>query len=575
MNLVKHQKQPTKVNAFFCTSKANIVKVSKKFSTIEVRSIIYSKFENEINLFKPLEHQLFLLDYSCPYSKDLLEMVNENKLFNYPLRWIILNTLQLDEKYKIFINSRVYLVDGKVVSLYKITEEKPYIYNQIYNGNKDNFHTLSDVKDRADLQKTRMNISIAYIYDETFNNFESLKPTLYDAFCKHNYILMLSIVAMLNVTPNYHYFRSWGVPDKKTGMYDGVVGDLQREQSELGATVCFFLKDRFKILEYIAPSTPTNEKFIFRGPPLSAVSNIYALPFNFAVWIACVLLFLMTMFVVYVIIKWEWFTSKDELIMNPFALKPTLVDVIQMEIGAMCQQGSETEPMSRSGRIATFFIFLSFMFLYTAYSANIVVLLQATSNSITTLEDLVTSRISLGVDDTVYNKFFFEIENGETQLAIRRLKVMPPNNPKNYIPLRVGVEKIRTEFFGFHAECDPVYKIVSATFSESEKCGLQEIKYWSFSDPWVPVRKNTTYKELIKIGYRHLMERGIQNRVFSRIYAKKPICQNSGANFVSVSIRDCYFALLIYVCGLTIAVLMFLLELFSKKLKQKFRTVKY
>ncbi|XP_017779196.1 PREDICTED: glutamate receptor 2-like, partial [Nicrophorus vespilloides] len=561
---------PAPLEASEATDETNLVNVSKSLSSLPVDSVIHTKFDNQINLFKPFQHQMILVDYSCSFSKDLLDMVNNNSLFNYPLRWIIMNTRELDAKYKIFVNSRVYLVDESVVSLYKITPDKPYIYNQIFNESSITFHTLSDVKDRPDLQKSTMNISIPYLYDETFNNFESLKPSMGDALCKHNYILMLSIVDMLNITPNFHFFRSWGVPDKKTGMYDGVAGDLQREQSELGATVLFFLKDRIRILEYIAPSTPTNEKFIFRGPPLSVVSNIYALPFNFAVWISCVLLFLVIMFVVYAIIKWEWFTKKEELIQNAFSLKPTFVDVIQMEIGALCQQGSEAEPTSGSGRIATFFIFLSFMFLYTAYSANIVVLLQSTSNNLKTLEDLVTSRISLGVEDTVYNRFFFESENGKTQKAIREQKVMPPNKPKNYMPLQVGVEKLRTEFFGFHAEFDPVYKMVGATFSESEKCGLQEIKYWNFPDPWVPVRKNTTYKELIKIGYRKIMERGIQHRVFNRIFSKRPVCQNQGANFVSVSITDCYFALLIYVYGLVFALFVFFLELVSRKVKQKF-----
>lgn len=61
------------------------------------------------------------------------------------------------------------------------------------------------------------------------------------------------------------------------------------------------------------------------------------------------------------------------------------------------------------GRFATLILFITLMFMYVCYSANIVALLQTSSNSIKTLEDLLSSRIPLGVDDTVFNHFFFTV----------------------------------------------------------------------------------------------------------------------------------------------------------------------
>lgn len=63
------------------------------------------------------------------------------------------------------------------------------------------------------------------------------------------------------------------------------------------------------------------------------------------------------------------------------------------------------------GRIATLSLFVSLMFIYVSYSANIVALLQTSSNSIRTLEDLLKSRIPIGVDDTIFNHFFFTVSN--------------------------------------------------------------------------------------------------------------------------------------------------------------------
>lgn len=44
------------------------------------------------------------------------------------------------------------------------------------------------------------------------------------------------------------------------------------------------------------------------------------------------------------------------------------------------------------------------------------------------------------------------------------------------------------------------YKIMSETFYEDEKCGIREISYLQVTDPWYAIRKNSSYRELFKIG---------------------------------------------------------------------------
>lgn len=44
------------------------------------------------------------------------------------------------------------------------------------------------------------------------------------------------------------------------------------------------------------------------------------------------------------------------------------------------------------------------------------------------------------------------------------------------------------------------YKVVGEVFHENEKCGLQEIQYLQVIDPWLAVQKNSSYKEMFKIG---------------------------------------------------------------------------
>lgn len=111
----------------------------------------------------------------------------------------------------------------------------------------------------------------------------------------------------------------------------------------------------------------------------------------------------------YVIVKWEWINPffKNKFPVNIGILRPTLIDMFLLEVGAVCQQGVEAEPRSGAGRIATIFIFISITFCYTSYTAFIVALFQSTTNSIKTVDDLLNYRIRLGVENQPYNYHYF------------------------------------------------------------------------------------------------------------------------------------------------------------------------
>ena len=67
--------------------------------------------------------------------------------------------------------------------------------------------------------------------------------------------------------------------------------------------------------------------------------------------------------------------------------------------------------------------------------------------------------------------------------------------------LHEGLERVRKGLFAFHHELGIGYKIVSDTFLEEEKCGLQTIVcFVDFVDPWISVSKQTPFKEILSIA---------------------------------------------------------------------------
>lgn len=179
----------------------------------------------------------------------------------------------------------------------------------------------------------------------------------------------------------------------------------------ISGSAIFVRKDRFSIVDYIANPTKTYARFIFLAPPLSYVSNVYTRPFDTYVWYSAFALSALVSLVLYVIVKWEW---KNDFIKTKMEKRPDIAplranyfDVVLMEVGAICQQGAESEPASSAGRTATIFFFITFIFIYTSYSAYIVVLLQATTDSINTIDDLMNYRIELGAENTSHSRYYF------------------------------------------------------------------------------------------------------------------------------------------------------------------------
>nr|QNH68025.1 ionotropic receptor 1 [Apriona germarii] len=416
---------------------------------------------------------------------------------------------------------------------------------------------------RGNLKGTKLNTCLVITNKDTLNHLTDKKDKHIDSITKVNYVLVEHLKDVVNATLNYTVQSTWGYKNERSS-WSGMMGELVRNEVDIGGTPLFFTIDRVDIIDYIAMTTPTRSKFIFRQPTLSYVTNIYTLPFDDYVWLSSIFLVVVVGFFLYITIKWEWKKAKYEKIdEEPYPeLRDSVADVAILSLGAVCQQGAAAIPFSVPGRITTIMLFISLMFLYTSYSACIVALLQSSSNSIQTLEDLLKSRLQIGVDDTVFSRFYFTNETEPIRRALYLQKVAPPGKKNNFMSIEEGVRKLKEGLFAFHMETGPGYKIIAEVFREEEKCGLQEIQFLQVTDPWLAIQKNSSYKELLKIGLRKIQETGLQSREVGLIYTKKPICTSRGSSFVSVGIVDSYPAALVLAWGLMAAVAVFAAEIY-------------
>lgn len=100
---------------------------------------------------------------------------------------------------------------------------------------------------------------------------------------------------------------------------------------------------------------------------------------------------------------------KSEAALIKDSRKNSVSDITLMTISAICQMGSELNAKLFSSRIFHLFLYITFVFVYTSYTANIVALLQTPTKSIQTLDDLYNSKLKLGVEDNLYNRYYIGV----------------------------------------------------------------------------------------------------------------------------------------------------------------------
>ncbi|PSN49052.1 Ionotropic receptor 75m [Blattella germanica] len=589
---------PARVNTFLCWDFGDLRYLMNYMSQRQVQLAVHTSldgFLSQLHRADESKHEIFILDIDCEDVELILSEAHNSFKFRPWLRWLLLDTstyLQNNKSLElidtkameepdavdyllmdtdVLLNSEVTV--GKQISenmftcleIYKRGKMEPLIKNILGEWNvNEGMKTMAPLvtsRRRTNIHKSLLKAVMVVTVNDTLNHLDNTINKHIDTITKVNDALFHHIVDILNASISMVIVDTWGYPDENNN-WSGLAGYLQRSDADIGTTGMFVTKQRLPFVRYIASTSETKNSFIFRQPPLSFVENIFTLPFNRSTWWASAGLITLTGFILYIAFKWEF---KKKKITDGASNERERVqgsDVLLMSLGAICQQGTSQEAESIPGRILMFFLFTSVIFLYTAYSACIVALLQSSTNRIRTLKDLLNSGLTLGVEDVVYNHHYFPAATDPVRHAIYTEKVNPPGGPNRFMSLEEGLKRVRKGLFAFHVELGPGYEVISDTFFEEEKCGLETINFLiEIVEPWVGVSKTTPFTEILSVAYRMLKERGLQHRENVRFYQKKPECVSQGSLFVSVGLRDCYSAMVVLLYGILFAISTLILEI--------------
>nr|UZH23437.1 ionotropic receptor 75d [Anastrepha ludens] len=443
-----------------------------------------------------------------------------------------------------------------MVDVYKVSAEKPLRRTSMgvpqMQGVNDLLQALrkfgSAISYRQNLEGITFKTGLVIAFPDLFTNIEDLSLRHIDTISKVNNRLTIELANKLNMHFNTHQADNYGW-HQPNGSFDGLMGRFQRYELDFAQMAIFMRLDRIALVDFVAETFRIRAGIMFRQPPLSAVANIFAMPFARDVWISILLLMIFTSGIFIVELKY-----------SPHSHEIDILDCVVFVWGAMCQQGFYANILNRSARFIVFTTFVSTLFLYTSFSANIVALLQSPSEAIQTLSDLAQSPLEIGVQDTVYNKIYFNESTDPITNPLYHKKIAPKGD-NIFMRPTVGMEKMRTGLFAYQVELQAGYQIISNTFSEPEKCGLKELEPFQLPMIAIPTRKNFPYKELFRRQIRWQREVGLMNREELKWFPQKPKCESGVGGFVSIGITECRYALGIFGFGLLLSALSFILEI--------------
>ncbi|KAJ0177155.1 hypothetical protein K1T71_007164 [Dendrolimus kikuchii] len=528
----------------------------------------------------PAQHSLFIMDLNCNNSRGILKQASAADKFVKPYRWFLFgitsinteNVLTTLDDLNIFIDSEVIVSENTDTNkymlklIYKIKRNSEWIEEYFGSWTEDNrlvksWNILynSITMRRKNIQQEPIVISVVVAHNRTKTKLLDLTDMTTDSASKSTYRHILPLYGFMNASKGLIYNNEWGV--FKNNSWTGMIGQIVRGEAEIGGTVTFVTQKRIGVIEYITCPSTSTVKFVFREPSLSYQNNLFLLPFNPMVWCCMFAFVVLLIFILYINARWEVnkTTKYDGKALDSTTLRPNVSDITVLIVSAISQQGSGFELKGTLGRLVMFILFLTFLFLYTAYSASIVALLQSSSNQIRTLSDLLHSRLELGLENTVYNEYYFRTATEPVRKAIYDTKIAPKGQ-KAFISVEDGVKKMKNEPFAFNMYLGIGYRMVDKHFYEHEKCGLQEIAYIQESNPYIACRKNTPFMEIYKVGLFRIREHGIGKREESLLISKKPICTARGGSFRSVNMIDCYPILLMLLDGMLISISILALE---------------
>ncbi|KAJ1530826.1 hypothetical protein ONE63_005673 [Megalurothrips usitatus] len=345
----------------------------------------------------------------------------------------------------------------------------------------------------------------------------------------------------------------YGYNKDANGMFDGLMGELQRFECDLLSTAVYVTNERLYILDSVAETFPLRTGVIYKMSSSRSASNIYLEPFSEGVWLAVAAIMAVCTAELVATTR-SWATHKPVLI--------SVADCVTAVLGVLCQQGADRTPDSVSGRTVMTMLLLTSFFIFTSFGAFIVALLQAPATPLGSPKELLASPIKISAMDVAFIHAWFRPVRGVVgDIFVKKIK---KHERPGFLPVWEGIELVRRRGYGYQAEMNEAYHEIQEKFTETEKCDLFEMELFPSEAQIIVTVEKSPYREVFSRFVRWQRELGLLDRISKRWYASKPRCEPGSRGFQAIGAREVVPLLLLLTYGVLLSLLLLAMEIVSR-----------
>ncbi|XP_076264160.1 uncharacterized protein LOC143198684 [Rhynchophorus ferrugineus] len=305
---------------------------------------------------------------------------------------------------------------------------------------------------------------------------------------------------------------------------------------------------------YFAPTTPDFVAYFFRAPPMPLLQNVYLMPFDVTSWhciLLCMGVAIILLSVVVLLNKW----------INVHSEGAFIVDIFMLVTSMLLQRSWTFQIKGVAGRIAIAALSISFMILFTFYSACIIIFLQKTSNTIQTFSQIYALNYGVGAANVSYSRYYFTVSADEHWRSIIYRERISKSPDKFFLAHEEGIERVRRGHFTYHLQATVAHFIMSKTFTNQEICSIRKLPgIYGTTNPYLASNKNASHTKHYKIGFLRLFETGLHKRLLRRLFMKMPKCEGHFINYNEIGLQETSFIFETFSVGVGLSFVIFLIE---------------
>uniref|UniRef100_A0A8W7K749 Ionotropic receptor 75a N-terminal domain-containing protein n=1 Tax=Anopheles albimanus TaxID=7167 RepID=A0A8W7K749_ANOAL len=473
-----------------------------------------------------------VLNSECPAASAVLEEVSSYRYMNNTYSWLLLPR-QLTRSSTLTVQRILWNVSGIQLNSDLITIEwqnqqtgTVNLFDVHSNGRhlcKDIYRTLYGWWRPGEAIQLIANYS-SYRVRQNFNFLQLRGVTVIDrrnvthdrvdqllsepgltegivAFVKYHYALLVVLRDFHNFTIKFRPTRGWAGRLRRSGYRLGLLGVVQRHETDVAATGIIMRLSRQPELDSIHYSWAFETGFVYKITPdigSKSEGNGFVAPFSRSVW----LVFALSLGLAMVVLKYLPRLAVRSLGTSQSPSSGTyLLDVVS----CVAQQGVAHVSRFVPSRVAILVLLVANLVLYNYYTSTVVSgLLSVQMIGPETIPQVIDSSLKVSLTDTGYHRIMLREQTLPYSTDLFERKARPARSPSE-LPLFTYVDHavpfLRRGGHALHCELTEVYPALAKQFTANEICELRtveglfsyDIRVMAFVLP-----KHSMYSELFK-----------------------------------------------------------------------------